>query len=263
MKKSILGLGSAAAIIAPIAGVVACSHDDDSKEKTKTVSEILTSKVLVLTDTEAALTNSALLDKIKMRFEMDYGLELKKAHMLTVTSQKDGAANGTTFAAISVTKDADAKMVYVKVMANDEEVAKDIEVKVRKETDTEKNQRIIDHFEKGFGNYQKTADALDLTLLVSNGINAKNAYTNAEALVSLKAKITAATWSDNDFDALVADSKVKFTIKKYGSTDAASTGDNTVDISAATKIMLSISSEFGAAEDKVEKEFSFYIKTGG
>ena len=261
MKKTILGLGSAAAIIAPIAGVVACGTSDE-KEKEKTLKEILASKVLVLKTADAALTDSALMAAIKKQLEMDYGLELKKAHMLNVTADKEG---GTTFAAITADTDADAKMVYVTVKVNDAEAAEDaknIEIKVRKETDKEYNARVVETLKKHLEmNHGETAKALNLALDISSGIGAANAYTTAEALVSLKAKIKAEMWATPTIDGLIDASDTTIEIKKFGDTAAATSGDNTIDLATAKKIEIEISSTKGEAADKAGPTMvSFYVK---
>ena len=258
MKKTILGLGSAAAIIAPIAGVVACGTSDE-KEKEKTLKEILASKVLVLKTEDAVLSNAALMAAIKKQLEMDYGLELKKAHMLTVNADK---SNGTTLAAIDVTTDETAKKAYVTVKVNDEEAkddAKNIEIKVRKETAKAYSERIVstlkEHIEK---TYKEDADALDLTKSVPSGVSVDNAYTNAKFVVSLKAKLKAAPWSESFMNDWI--DNATWEVKKYGTTAAKATGiDNTVSLSSATTVELEVS--YGSGEDKAGPEtISFKVK---
>ncbi len=258
MKKTILGLGSAAAIIAPIAGVVACGTSDE-KEKEKTLKEILASKVLVLKTEDAALANAALMAAIKKQLEMDYGLELKKAHMLTVNSDK---SDGTTLAAIDVTTDETAKKAYVTVQVNDEEAkddAKNIEIKVRKETAKAYSERIVstlkEHIEKA---YKEDADALDLATDVVSGINNDSAYTNEEFIISLKAKLKVAAWSESFMNAWI--DNATWELKKYGTTAAEASGtDNTVSLASATTVELEVS--YGSGEDKAGPEMiSFKVK---
>ena len=57
MKKTLLSLGSVAAVAAPIAGVVACSEDT----KEKSLNDVLTSKVLVLITKHAETANATLI----------------------------------------------------------------------------------------------------------------------------------------------------------------------------------------------------------
>ncbi len=261
MKKTILGLGSAAAIIAPIAGVVACGTSDE-KEKEKTLKEILASKVLVLKSEDAALADSALLAAIKKQLEMDYGLELKKAHMLSVTADKSG---GSTLAAITVTTDETAKMAYVTVKVNDEEAkddAKNIEIKVRKETDKEYNARVVETLKKHLEmKHGETAKALDLALNVVNGISNASSYTTAKALVSLEAKIKAEMWATPAIDSLIDAATTTIEIKKFGDTAAEASGNNTIDLATAKKIEIEISSTKGEAADKAGPTMvSFYVK---
>lgn len=260
MKKSILGLGSAAAIIAPIAGVIACG--DEEKAKEKTVKEILTYKVLVLASEDAVKTDTALIAAIKAKIIKDYGLQLKKAHMLTVNSDK---SDGTTLVAITATKDDEAKIVYVKVEVDGKEIAKEIEVKVRKETNAEKNKRIVDilkeKLETNF-TWTSTSDdkSLDLKLDVSNGISDASAYTTAKALTSLKDKIKAASWANAVIDGWIDDANVLITINKFDTTAAEKTANNTVDLSTAKKIEVTITAKFGSEDIKVEKTSTFYVK---
>lgn len=259
MKKSILGLGSAAAIIAPIAGVVAC--DDDSKEKEKSLSEILASKIIVLETEKASAIDATLLTNIKNKIEEVYGLDLRKAHSLSVTSNKSGS---TTFATISAVKtDTDAKKVYVTVMdPTEKKVVENLEIKVRTENAKELNTRRVKVIKDALNkNYDTAAKALDLATDVANGIDANAAYTIDEALISLKAKIKAASWSDATIDGWIDDSDVTLTIKKFGTTAAAASGDNTVDLSTAKKIELEIVSSTGEAADKITDTVSFNVKT--
>ena len=259
MKKTILGLGSAAAIIAPIAGVVACGDEEETKKET--LKEILTSKVLVLKTEDAKLADAALLAAIKKQLETVeyYGLKLQKAHMLTVNSDK---SDGTTLAAIDVTTDETAKMVYVTVQVGDKEAAEDaknIEIKVRKETPKAYHARVVDDLKKHLEMKYDTAEkALDLTKAVGSGVDSENAYTNAEFLTSLKNKLKAAPWTTPTIDGWI--DNAEWVVKKYDTTAAAGTGvDNTVNISTGKKVEIEVSS--GTGDDKAgPKMVSFYIK---
>ncbi len=259
MKKTILGLGSAAAIIAPIAGVVACGTSEE-KAKEKTLKEILTSKVLVLTTEDSVKSNTALLSAIKAQLEKDYGLELKKAHMLTVHGDKNG---GTTLGEISATTDANAIKAYVTVQVNDEAAkddAKNIEIKVRKENDKEFNTRKVETLkEKLEMNYDTTEKPLILALNVVGGIDTADAYTTSEALVSLKVAMKDQVWATPVIDVWIT-SDVTIEIKKFGDTEAtSSTTNNVVDLGNAKKIEIEISS--GSSENKVGPTMvSFYAE---
>ncbi len=271
MKKTFLSLGSAAAILTPIVGVVACSETKKEEEKSisEKIKEAFSSKIVLLNSVGASATGQTQANAIISWLEKEHALVLLKGHTLMVKAATD-AEDSSTLAVITGTTEATATKVFVTVKAGETKVVDSFEIKVRKKTDKENHDEQLMMAKKLVEMHSTSATKLIIDISNINAISGvadagtSNAWTDQELSVGIALALNAKPGTDRVATPTQTGS-INIVVKEIqGSSGdtleaiATSNGENTFDLSSPKRVKIELT--FGTGADLSKEDVVLFVE---